>query len=373
MNNHCLDFQLSSYSFQLPKEHIAQIPAEPRHNARMLMVPLLGQKSNHGRVWDLINQLQTNDLLIVNNTKVLRAKLIVKSESGPKGELLLLESLGRGTWLCLAKPSKIFQPGKQVNIEALGKPPLAIKILDIDKSTGGRLVLFPTHFDNFNSIAPLLEIYGNIPMPPYITKQNCIDDERYQTRYADKVGAVAAPTAGLHFSDEMLSALYKKNIHIAKVTLHIGLGTFRPIRQENLEELKLHTEWVEISRETVNAVKSCQTKGGRVIAIGTTTVRALEGSSQLNNGELKPFIGPVNIVIKPGYQFKVVDALFTNFHFPDSSLLFMVSAFIGRVQLLQLYQEAIGLGYRFFSYGDSMWISPQVMRQTAKSKKVTLV
>nr|AUG32788.1 Queuosine biosynthesis protein [Paulinella longichromatophora] len=363
-----LDCKLSSYDFDLPQEHIAQIPVEPRHNARMLIAPSLGEKSNHVRVWDFIDQLKSNDLLIVNDTKVLRARLKILSSKGSQGELLLVEPRGDGRWLCIGKPSKDLHPGKKVSLERRGKHLLYLEILELDKVTGGRIIQFPPYFDDPISIQPLLNDCGDIPLPPYIKRYDNIDIERYQTRYATKPGAVAAPTAGLHFSDELLEALRIKEIHIANVTLHIGLGTFRPLNIENLDGLRLHSEWVEVSSETVEAVKNCHANGGRVIAIGTTSVRALEGSSQLNDGKLQPFSGYVEIVIQPGYQFTVVDGLFTNFHFPKSSLLLLVSAFIGRESLLKLYQEAIGLGYRFFSYGDAMWIPPKAILKRIKYK-----
>ncbi|HRD41224.1 MAG TPA: tRNA preQ1(34) S-adenosylmethionine ribosyltransferase-isomerase QueA [Prochlorococcaceae cyanobacterium AMR_MDS_5431] len=362
------DTKLSSYDFFLPREHISQIPVEPRHNARMLIVPLLGEKSNHARVWDLIDQLKPNDLLIVNDTKVLCARLMTRSLTGSRGELLLLEPRGNGQWLCIGKPSKFLYPGNQIGLEKQGQPLLWLKVLEIDNITGGRIIQFPYNFADPVSIQPLLSLYGDIPLPPYILPHESVKSERYQTRYATKLGAAAAPTAGLHFSDELLEALQRKQVNIANITLHVGLGTFRPLTTENLNGLKIHSEWVEVPPKTVDAINACRASKGRVIAIGTTSVRALEGSSQLHGGKLQPFSGYIEIVIKPGYQFNVIDGLLTNFHFPKSSLLLLVSALIGRKNLLSLYQEAIGLGYRFFSYGDAMWIPPQAIINYRKNR-----
>ena len=208
------------------------------------------------------------------------------------------------------------------------------------------------------SLEPLLLRYGVMPLPPYIHQQEESDNARYQTCFASKPGAVAAPTAGLHLSEELLAALTAKGIERASVTLHVGLGTFRPVETEDLTRLELHSEWVEVSDALVEAVSACRKRGGRVIAVGTTSVRSLEGVAALHGGELKPFRGPVNLVIQPGFAFAVVQGLLTNFHLPKSSLLLLVSALIGRKRLLALYQHAITSGYRFYSYGDAMWIPP---------------
>jgi S-adenosylmethionine:tRNA ribosyltransferase-isomerase len=197
-----------------------------------------------------------------------------------------------------------------------------------------------------------------MPLPPYIHQHEESDNDRYQTCFASKPGAVAAPTAGLHLSEELLAALLEKGIERASVTLHVGLGTFRPVETEDLSQLELHSEWVEVSEALVQAVAACRKRGGRVIAVGTTSVRSLEGVAALHGGELQPFRGPVNLVIQPGFRFAVVQGLLTNFHLPKSSLLLLVSALIGRERLLQLYQHAITAGYRFYSYGDAMWIPP---------------
>jgi S-adenosylmethionine:tRNA ribosyltransferase-isomerase len=211
-----------------------------------------------------------------------------------------------------------------------------------------------------------------MPLPPYIHQHSDDDDSRYQTCYASRPGAVAAPTAGLHLSDALLSAIRARGVELAEVTLHVGLGTFRPVETEDLRHLELHSEWVEVSPALVAAVAACRARGGRVIAIGTTSVRSLEAVAQLHGGELQPHCGPVNLVIQPGYRFAVVQGLLTNFHLPKSSLLLLVSALIGRRRLLDLYEQAKAEGYRFFSYGDAMWIPPEAVLESAAPELLRL-
>ena len=352
-----LDTQLSSYDYLLPEELIAQRPWEPRHGARMLAVGP-GEGAQHQTVWQLQKQLRAGDLLVVNNTRVLRARLRAQRPSGGAVELLVLEPLGEGRWLCLAKPAKRLRAGDGLELMADGEPPLALQVLGSDAATGGRILQFPPEALGAVEMEPLLLRYGAIPLPPYIHSHDPSDNQRYQTRYATKPGAVAAPTAGLHLSDELLTAIQARGVELATVTLHVGLGTFRPLETEDLSQLQLHSEWVEVSPELVAAVAACRARGGRVIAVGTTSVRSLEAVAALNGGKLVPHQGPVNLVIKPGYPFAVVQGLLTNFHLPRSSLLLLVSALIGRQRLLAIYGEAIEQKYRFFSYGDAMWIPP---------------
>ena len=352
-----LDTQLSSYEYLLPEELIAQRPWEPRHGARMLAVGP-GEGAQHQTVWQLQEQLRAGDLLVVNNTRVLRARLRAQRPSGGAVELLVLEPLGEGRWLCLAKPAKRLRAGDGLELMADGEPPLALQVLGSDAATGGRILQFPPEALGAVEMEPLLLRYGAIPLPPYIHSHDPSDNQRYQTRYATKPGAVAAPTAGLHLSDELLTAIQARGVELATVTLHVGLGTFRPLETEDLSQLQLHSEWVEVSPELVAAVAACRARGGRIIAVGTTSVRSLEAVAALNGGKLVPHQGPVNLVIKPGYRFAVVQGLLTNFHLPRSSLLLLVSALIGRQRLLAIYGEAIEQKYRFFSYGDAMWIPP---------------
>jgi S-adenosylmethionine:tRNA ribosyltransferase-isomerase len=356
------DRRLSSYQFNLPDDLIAQQPLEPRHRARMLAVQADGSCRDL-KVWDLVDQLQKDDLIIVNNTRVLRARLEVKTAGGANVELLVLEPwpAGVGQWLCLAKPAKKLKPGDWLELITPQQSPLALQVLAIHPETGGRILQFPPECIDAVSLEPLLLRYGTIPLPPYIREHRDSDNERYQTIFASAPGAVAAPTAGLHLSDRLLKELSDRGIRFASITLHVGLGTFRPVEIEDLSKLRLHSEWVEITTDLVQAVKTCKQNGGRIIAIGTTSVRSLEAVAQLNNGVLKPHRGPVNLVIQPGYKFLIVEGLLTNFHLPKSSLLLLVSALLGREQLLAIYGEAVMRKYRFFSYGDAMWIPPEAV------------
>ena len=363
------DALLSSYDFTLPPERIAQRPVEPRHSARLLAVDPAGvgpaPHARHLSVWDLQHELQPGDLLVVNDTRVLRARLEGRRSTGGAVELLVLEpwqaAAGPGQWLCLAKPAKRLKPGDVITVHADGQSPLPLTVLGSDAETGGRIVQFPPACADAASLELLLLRYGAIPLPPYIHEHDASDNERYQTRYAQRPGSVAAPTAGLHLSDELLAAIRAQGVEIATTTLHVGLGTFRPVDTEDLSQLQLHSEWVEVSPQLVEAVAACRARGGRVIAVGTTSVRSLEAVAQLHGGVLAPHTGPVNLVIQPGYRFAVVQGLLTNFHLPKSSLLLLVSALIGRQRLLDLYAEAIAREYRFFSYGDAMWIAPEAV------------
>ena len=359
------DQRLSNYGFDLPDAAIAQRPVEPRHDARLLMVKPQ-QGAQHRRVWDLAEALQPGDLLVVNDTRVLQARLAARRASGGAVEVLVLEPQGGGRWCCLAKPAKKLRPGDWLTVEAPGQPPLALQVQAIDSATGGRIVQFPAECIDAAALEPLLLRYGAIPLPPYIHQHNASDSERYQTRYAAQPGAVAAPTAGLHLSDELLAELEARGVELARVTLHVGLGTFRPVETEDLRQLQLHSEWVEVTPTLVAAVAASRARGGRVIAVGTTSVRSLEAVAALHGGQLAPHRGPVNLVIQPGYRFAVVQGLLTNFHLPKSSLLLLVSALIGRKRLLDLYGEAISEGYRFFSYGDAMWIDPAAVLPSAR-------
>ena len=386
MRSELSDAQLSSYSFELPPERIAQRPVEPRHSARLLAVDPVGHgqgsgpapKARHLSVWDLQHELQPGDLLVVNNTRVLRARLEARRATGGAVELLVLEPWpgsgelpdAAGRWLCLAKPAKRLKSGDVITINADAQSPLPLTVLGSDPQTGGRIVQFPPQYADAAALEPLLLRYGAIPLPPYIHQHDVSDNDRYQTRYAERPGSVAAPTAGLHLSDALLAAIRERGVAIATTTLHVGLGTFRPVETEDLSQLQLHSEWVEVSPQLVDAVTACRARGGRVIAVGTTSVRSLEAVAQLHGGVLAPHTGPVNLVIQPGYRFAVVQGLLTNFHLPKSSLLLLVSALIGRQRLLDLYAEAIAREYRFFSYGDAMWIPPEaVLRAAAPAER----
>jgi len=363
------DLQLSSYDYRLPEERIAQAPVEPRHAARLLMVPpndAAVEQVRHQQVWDWQHELRPGDLLVVNDTRVLKARLRVRRSGGGLAELLVLEPRGEGRWLCLARPAKKLRPGDQLWLEALEQEPLPLQVLASDGASGGRIVQFPPECADAIAIEALLERYGEVPLPPYITRHDAADEERYQTRYASRPGAVAAPTAGLHLSDQLLADIRSRGVELATVTLHVGLGTFRPVETEDLTALELHSEWVEVTPALVEAVQACKERGGRVIAVGTTSVRALEGAAAAGDGRLQPLKGPVDLVIQPGYRFAVVEGLLTNFHLPKSSLLLLVSALIGRERLLELYDTAIAEAYRFYSYGDAMWIDPGAVLPDAR-------
>ena len=361
-----IDQRLSSYVFDLPERMIAQRPVEPRHAARLLAVEPLELGCRHLTVWELQHALQPGDLLVVNNTRVLKARLQARRPSGGAVELLVLEPRAGSDWLCLARPAKRLKPGEVLQLEHPDHPSVGLEIVALDPASGGRVVRFPPACTSPEAIEALLARYGEMPLPPYIHEHGSDDDTRYQTRYASRPGAVAAPTAGLHLSDALLAAIRERGVALAETTLHVGLGTFRPVETEDLRQLQLHSEWVEVSPELVAAVQACRQRGGRVIAIGTTSVRSLEAVAALHGGQLRPHRGPVNLVIQPGYRFAVVQGLLTNFHLPKSSLLLLVSALIGRQRLLDLYEQAKAEGYRFFSYGDAMWIPPEAVLPEAR-------
>ncbi|EAQ76084.1 Queuosine biosynthesis protein [Synechococcus sp. WH 5701] len=315
---------------------------------------------------------------MVNDTRVLKARLQARRASGGAVELLVLQPYDSAApreaavassdscWICLVRPGKRVRPGEVLQLEAAGQPPLPLEVVALDEASGGRVIRFPPGCIDASSIEALLQRYGAMPLPPYIQHPDPEQESRYQTRYAARPGAVAAPTAGLHLSDELLEAIRARGVAIATATLHVGIGTFRPLEEEDLSSLDLHSEWVEISQELVDSVAACRRRGGRVIAIGTTSVRSLEGVAALHGGSLVPFRGPVNLVIQPGFRFQLVQGLLTNFHLPRSSLLLLVSALIGRPRLLDLYEEAKSQGYRFFSYGDAMWIAPEAVLEAAR-------
>ena len=363
-----MDSLLSSYDYQLESDLIAQYPLEPRHSARLMIVGKSLQSKDiceQLTVWDLQYQLRAGDLLVLNDTRVLKARLRVRLSGGAKAELLILEPRGDGLWLCLGRPAKKMFPGEILWLEALEQDQIGVKVVNRDMATGGVVVQLPSKYNDRENIENLLECYGEVPLPPYIENHDPNAEKRYQTMYANRPGAVAAPTAGLHLSDDLLRRIEKIGVRKAMVTLHVGLGTFRPLVKEDLTDLQLHSEWVEVGDEVVKEIHSCHANGGRVFAVGTTSVRALEAAFILGDGVLKPFAGSVDLVIKPGFQFGVVDGLLTNFHLPKSSLLLLVSALIGRERLLKQYEKAIKENYRFFSYGDAMLIPPEAVVSTA--------
>jgi S-adenosylmethionine:tRNA ribosyltransferase-isomerase len=293
-----------------------------------------------------------------------------QKSTGPAVEILLLEEKSRDRWLALVKPGKKLKVGSEITFHPCqtSDPNLTLTatVMERDPETGGRILqFFPPSGTSFWDV---LEQFGEIPFPPYVTQSEAQPDQ-YQTIYAQKPGAVAAPTAGLHFTDELLQKLANKGIQTAEITLHVGVGTFRPVETENIREHAMHQEWIEVPKMTVDKILATKARGGRIIAIGTTSVRALEGAAQANFPELlTAYRGKTNLFIYPGYQWQIVDGLITNFHLPKSSLLMLVSALIGRERLLSLYQEAIQENYRFYSFGDAMLILPTARRSQSSEK-----
>ncbi len=364
LSSDCLDGSLASYDYELPLKQIAQNPAFPRDSANLLVINS-PTTHYHSIFSDLPSLLQPGDLLIMNDTRVIPARLYGRKTSGAAIEVLLLEEKQPNTWLALVKPGKRLQPGAKILFARQGEVKgdkggascsvISATVLEVDEPTGGRLLKFD--IPNNLSLLQVIDSFGKMPLPPYITDSQAEDDE-YQTVYAQNLGAIAAPTAGLHFTPELIQKLAKKGINSAFITLHVGVGTFRPVEVEDVTTHQMHGEWIEVSKATVEQIRATKAKGGRVIAVGTTAVRALEGAAAAS-GQLEAFCGKTHIFIYPGYQWRVVEGLITNFHLPRSSLLMLVSALIGRQRLLDLYKDAIAQAYRFYSFGDAMLILPE--------------
>jgi S-adenosylmethionine:tRNA ribosyltransferase-isomerase len=347
------DRSLSAYDYVLPEERIAQNPVVPRDRSRLLVVDSPTTHAHH-HFYELPQLLRSGDLLVFNNTRVIPARLYGRKVGGAQVEVLLLEEKALNRWLALVRPGRRLKPGAEIEFGAeTASPTLRATVLETDPDTSGRIIEF--HVPEGRSLLSVLDEFGEIPLPPYITETTA-DPEQYQTVYADRPGAVAAPTAGLHFTPDVLQTLTRIGVQLQYLTLHVGVGTFRPVESDNIVEHQMHGEWLEVSPELVGAIAQTKAKGGRVFAIGTTVVRALEGAAA--TGQLSPFCGKTNLFIYPGYQWKIVDGLLTNFHLPKSSLMMLVSALIGRQRLLALYETAIAEHYRFYSFGDAMLILP---------------
>ena len=371
-----IDWSLDGYNYELPPSRIAQNPVVPRDSSRLLAVD--SPSSHQHRIFrDLPDLLQPGDLLVLNNTRVLPARLYGHKPNGPAVEILLMEERQHNCWLALVKPGKRLKLGAKIEFDPIApacedsttapccclpdatmpdRRRLTATVIERDDATGGRLLEFdiPTN----ENLAKFLDEYGHIPLPPYIENSQA-SAEQYQTVYADRLGAVAAPTAGLHFTEELFSRLEQRGIEKTFVTLHVGVGTFRPVEVADVTAHKMHGEWVEVPAVTVEKIRETQARGGRIIAVGTTAVRALEGAAAARDDfSLQPFCGPTNLFIYPGYKWRVVEGMITNFHLPRSTLMMMVSAMIGRPRLLDLYREAIEQQYRFYSFGDAMLILP---------------
>jgi S-adenosylmethionine:tRNA ribosyltransferase-isomerase len=337
--------QLSDFHYDLPPELIASEPLAERTASRLLILDGATGEHRDGRFTDVLDLIHPGDLLVFNNTRVIPARLHGQKASGGKVEVLVERITDDHSVLAHVRASKAPRAGARLRLE---------DALDAEV-TGRQGDLFVIRFLHEEPVLPLLERYGHIPLPPYIEREDTLADrERYQTVFARKPGAVAAPTAGLHFDDGLLAALREKGVVMSAVTLHVGAGTFQPVRVQDLSQHVMHAEYVEVSPETCQAVNACRERGGRVIAVGTTSVRSLESAAR--SGSLQPFQGDTRLFITPGYEFRVVDAMITNFHLPESTLLMLVSAFAGYDNILSGYRHAVRQAYRFFSYGDAMFL-----------------
>lgn len=337
---------LSDFDYELPEERIAQFPCEPRDHSRLLKVNMDTGELVHQHFYDLLDDVEAGDLLVFNDTRVIPARLIGAKPTGGKVEVFLLTRLDADRWEVLVKPGKKARIGQEI----IFGDELRCTVED-NTDFGGRIV----RFDYEGVFEEVLDRLGETPLPPYI-KEKLADKERYQTVYARENGSAAAPTAGLHFTKEMLAKLEAKGIDLAFVTLHVGLGTFRPVNVENILEHVMHKEYYSVSAETAEAIRRTREAGGRVIAVGTTAVRTLESAAD-EDGTITPKTGWTQIFIYPGYRFKVVDALVTNFHLPKSTLLMLVSALSSRQLMLKAYKVAVDAKYRFFSFGDAMFLT----------------
>jgi S-adenosylmethionine:tRNA ribosyltransferase-isomerase len=333
---------ISDFDYELPQELIARYPAADRRGSRLLCA---GGEIADLRFADLPSLLRSGDLLVFNDTRVIKARLAAQKETGGKAEILIERIEGRRSALAHLRASKSPKPGSRLLVHGGAEAEV----------TGRDGELFTLRFSA--DILPYLDEYGAVPLPPYLEREADESDvERYQTVYAKDPGAVAAPTAGLHFDEAMLEETRTAGVRHARVTLHVGAGTFQSLREEHIEENRLHSERVEVTQDCVDAVAETRAAGGRVIAVGTTSVRALECAS--SGGELQPFNGDTDMFILPGYDFVSVDAMITNFHLPQSSLLMLVAAFAGKERILAAYEHAVREKYRFFSYGDAMFLTP---------------
>lgn len=347
----------SDFYYNLPEELIAQVPIEPRDASRLMVYDGKEDKIYHKHFYDITEYLNKGDLLVLNDTKVIKARLYGETDSGAKVEVLLLKRAGLNIWETIAKPAKRLKKGKRIKFSDF----LNAEVIE-DKKEGGVRVL---KFESEGTFEEALDKTAVMPLPPYI-KSELKDLSRYQTVYCRDENSAAAPTAGLHFTKELLNAIVEKGVEIAKVTLNVGLGTFRPVKEENIEDHKMHSEFFEITEENAKKINLAKKEGRRVVCVGTTSVRAVESAAK--NGRIEPTRTDTDIFIYPGYRFKIADALITNFHLPESTLIMLVSAFIGREKTLFLYETAVKERYRFFSFGDAMFLTEKI-ENNSESKK----
>lgn len=340
--------KLTDFDFTLPERLIAKYPTAQRTASRMLRLDGKTGHVVHGNFIDIVDLLSPGDLLVFNNTRVIPARLFGRKQTGGKIEILLERILSDNTALAHIKSSKSPKEGAKLELEGS----LQATVL------GRQDALFHIQFTSQDNIFDLLEAHGHMPLPPYIDRPDEeADKERYQTVYNEKPGAVAAPTAGLHFDQALLTTIKNKGVNIAFVTLHVGAGTFQPVRVENIEEHQMHAEYAEVNSDVVDLVKQTKARGNRVIAVGTTSVRSIESAAQAcTEGLIETFLSDTSIFIYPGFEFKVIDCMITNFHLPQSTLMMLISAFAGRDKVMNAYARAIEQEYRFFSYGDAMFI-----------------
>ena len=336
----------SDFYYDLPEELIAQTPLERRDGSRLMHLDKETGRIEHRHFYELPQLLRPGDCLIMNDSRVLPARLLGCRSTGGGVELVLLRDLGNGKWECLSRPGKKTRPGTELSF---GDGELTATVADVIEG-GNRIVQF--HYEGI--FLEVLERLGKMPLPPYI-KAELQDAERYQTVYSRELGSAAAPTAGLHFTNELLDILRAGGVHTGFVTLHVGLGTFRPVKEEEIEDHDMHSEFCVIPPETADLINETRQNGGRVVAVGTTSCRTLE-SFACEDGHLEAASGWTNIFIYPGYRFKCIDALITNFHLPESTLIMLVSALAGREHVLNAYKTAVEEKYRFFSFGDAMLI-----------------
>ncbi|MGC8120476.1 tRNA preQ1(34) S-adenosylmethionine ribosyltransferase-isomerase QueA [Marinobacter sp. VGCF2001] len=339
---------VSDFHFDLPDELIARYPLKERSASRLLSLDGLSGHTRHLNFTDLADLLQPGDLLVFNNTRVIPARLFAQKETGGKVEILVERLLGEREFLAHTRASKSPKEGQRLILE----DGAAVRMV------GREDALFRFVFESDEAFLDVLERIGHMPLPPYMERDDELSDrERYQTVYAKEAGAVAAPTAGLHFDDTVLSTLAERGVEFAYVTLHVGAGTFQSVRVDKIEDHIMHSEIAHVPEETVTAVNEARRRGSRVVAVGTTSVRSLESASRA--GRLQAFRGETDIFIYPGYRFQTVDAMITNFHLPESTLIMLVSAFAGHSNIMAAYREAVAQQYRFFSYGDAMFLSAQ--------------
>ncbi|MBR6917196.1 MAG: tRNA preQ1(34) S-adenosylmethionine ribosyltransferase-isomerase QueA [Clostridia bacterium] len=357
------DLTLRDFHYDLPEELIAQTPLERRDASRLMVIDRASGEISHRHFYDIVDCLMPGDTLVINDTRVIPARIIghrrhryengalVETGSTAPVELLLLKQLENDVWEALAGPGK---RAKRGDVIMFGDGSLTARVTDVLDEGGIRKVKFAPDKDKFDSVYSALHALGTMPLPPYI-KEKLEDGERYQTVYSRCEGSSAAPTAGLHFTNELLDRIKEAGVAVVPVLLHVGLGTFRPVKEEHIEDHEMHAEYIEVTEEAADVINRRRAAGGRIIAVGTTSCRTLESASG-EDGKVRPVKGDTGIFIYPGYRFKATDALITNFHLPESTLLMLVSAFYSREKMLEAYKTAVEEKYRFFSFGDAMLI-----------------